>query len=415
MPKYFLSSLGLLVLSLAPSHAIHTPQDAVSVVPTDDFLILAAKTTSGRLNPRQTTKVFEDPNQISYSVEMDIGGKPFTLLVDTGSGTTWVTPPDGQYTCTQLSDNSECTVGTRHLAVTSAELSPSNPLGSFSISYQGGGEATGYYVDRSLQLAPGLTVAHQAIGVATSFKQDAHSGSPSWMDGLLGLGPWIDYSSPFFSILSSLKIKQFGLALFGDADTDSKASNGGLLSFSGYPSALKITSSWATIPLLWELPYSYWYTIEPDSYVINGNKVGNQGVPLIVDSGTTYTRVPRAVAAELYKLLPGTGSSDPLKACGSSPGPNEKCLADGLWKIPCDAKMPAFGIVLGGMEFQFQADNLNAVNGNLCFCSVGPISSADETGVLGFSFWKNDVMVVHDWTDAEKPKLMMATYEDPEK
>lgn len=43
------------------------------------------------------------------------------------------------------------------------------------------------------------------------------------------------------------------------------------------------------------------------------------------------------------------------------------------------------------------------------------MDSADETGVVGFSFWKSVVVVVHDWAKAERLKLMMATSENPEK
>lgn len=31
------------------------------------------------------------------------------------------------------------------------------------------------------------------------------------------------------------------------------------------------------------------------------------------------------------------------------------------------------------------------------------MGSADETGVLGYDCWKKDVVVVHGWTEAERP------------
>jgi len=35
-------------------------------------------------------------------------------------------------------------------------------------------------------------------------------------------------------------------------------------------------------------------------------------------------------------------------------------------------------------------------------------------GTLGVSFWKNEVVVVHDWTEGRPPRLLFGTYADPE-
>jgi len=416
MPPSAVDLFRFLAALIAPIAALPTLEDEVFVAPSADFVMLQTRSQELPLVSRQVTETVENPTQIGYGVDMAIGGTTFHLLLDTGSPLTWVTP--SQYTCTNVADSTSCTVGKTHLKVTADELASPD---EFFIGYGENTNVSGVFVDRPLTLAPGLTAAHQAIGAATEIRQtrDLDRG---WMDGLLGLGPWKatePYSSPFFTVLSSLKVKQFGIALFGDIDTNSSPPNTGLLSFGGYPSALTLTSpDWAVCPLLTDPPNNQWYTIHTDSYLLNSKTFRDpQNYPVIVDSGTTLTFLPSSITNALFLLLPGTGT-DPEKQCTASSPATEKCLLpSGVWRVPCDGKMPTFSVVLGGTAFAFHPDNLNMEfprGSKQCVSGVGPMQAGMPHGTLGVSFWKNDVVVVHDWTEGRPPRLLFGTYADPE-
>lgn len=400
---------------IGPIAALPTPEDDVVVAPSTDVVAVQARSHAFPLVSRQDAVTVENPTQIVYGVDVAIGGTTFHLLLDTGSPVTWVTAP--QYTCTNVATTKSCTVGKTRLKVTADELA--NLDNEFIMSYVENTNVSGVYVDRPLTLVPGLTATHQAIGVATKIRQ-TRDLDRSWMDGFLGLGPWdgsVRYSSPFFTVLSSLKVKQFGLALFGDSDTNSSPPNTGLLSFGGYPSGLKLTSpDWASCPLLTNPPLNTWYTIRADSYLLNSKTVNDpQNTPVVVDSGTTFTFLPRSITNALFALLPGSGT-DPAKQCTASSPATEKCLIpDGVWRVPCDGKMPTFSVVLGGTAFAFQPDNLNTEfprGSGQCVTGVGPMQAGESHGLLGVTFWKNDVVVVHDWTGS--PRLLFGTYKDPQ-
>lgn len=243
------------------------------------------------------------------------------------------------------------------------------------------------------------------------------------MDGLLGLGPGLErgeYATPFFNAIENKRISkpQFSIALFGDADYNSGKRDGGLLTFGGYPDSLELTSKWATAPLITGDKYGGWYTINVDGYVLNGKRLSNGGVPMVVDSGTTFTTLPSAVANEVFKALPGEGS-DPARPCAPGMDNKQKCLTKGkTWKIPCGEKVPAFSVVVGGIEFVFQDDNMNMERSEkYCVAGVAPAPAGANDGTLGFSFMKNDVVVLHDYTNLDKgrkPTISMATYKDKE-
>lgn len=75
------------------------------------------------------------------------------------------------------------------------------------------------------------------------------------------------------------------------------------------------------------------YTIEIDGVVVNDNTVGSD-LHVIVDSGTTLTYMPAALAKTINQAF-----KPPAK------------MRDMYWEVECDATPPSFAITIGGTDF----------------------------------------------------------------
>lgn len=188
----------------------------------------------------------------------------------------------------------------------------------------------------------------------------------------------------------------------------------GFLTIGGAPSSssLPLTGVYATTPILketfahFQLENEYvHYVIRPDGFVVNGKLIawapgtsagthyGNsQERFTILDTGTTYTRLPKALVETVAAAFspPAFFSQD-----------------DGLWEVSCNAKIPHVAIRINGTDLPFAPSDvlvdgtLGVVDAQKQICIMGfqepptPPWGGDLPYILGANFYRN-VLAVHD-------------------
>ena len=121
------------------------------------------------------------------------------------------------------------------------------------------------------------------------------------------------------------------------------------------------------------------YTITVEGFAVGGasNSVNTTQTQMLVDTGTTTTSVPAAVADAVNYAF--------------APPPFYK-RADGEYVISCTAKPPNFGVKIGEEVFMMDKRDMIVNEGGICISGVGATGSGG-TSILGHSFLKNVVAV----------------------
>jgi len=367
--------------------------------PSDNVVGLVKHQGHDLLRRRGVTAIEESKWETAYVAPVEIDGKTFNLLVDTGSADTWVTT--AKVNCTSESQ----TCGSpAQLEIKKDEKWE----GDFSIGYGDGSKVSGTYTHRPLTIGS-TKIDDQVIAIADT---TVDFRGLTIYDGLLGLSKRDTYDTLFFNMVKKglLEDPCFSLVLLGDSDPNNNK-DGGYLTFGGYPPAVKPTSDWAAAPLVQANPV-HTYTIRVDGFKVAGKEVPNLGDAqrtVLVDSGTTFTMLHEAVAAEIWKGLPGEGS-DPKTPCDESK-PDLKCTDQkGRWRVPCkDGKMPEFSVVIDGIQFPMRKENLVVeLNPGQCFAGIQPIKEG-VPAILGLT-WMRGVLSLFDYKDPKKPGIQFATY-----
>lgn len=145
-----------------------------------------------------------------------------------------------------------------------------------------------------------------------------------------------------------------------------------------------------------------YYTIIAEDYLIAGQSFANltagssnitagsnmtagQGFPIIVDSGYSTNILPPSLIKTLY------GAFDPPPQVVDIQGTS-------LFATPCDAKVPSFGIQIGGQVFEQSAGEMliagaNATINGTAFCVLGSQPGVEQAGALGVTFLSSVVAV----------------------
>lgn len=307
-----------------------------------------------------------------------LGGKPYTLVIDSGSSDTWVAA--STFKCLsvpgEIPDSPTCGFGARF-----DESSPTfKPLPGpqvFSVNYTSSEFLRGRLGSEILGIGrvglglPPLVTARQVIGVV----EEGYWNGDGISSGLMGLAypdlassvRELGYTSALFTLANTRTFSPVWSLALARPSTAAPAP-GGQLALGGIPNTR--FGDWAQVPILRTRSGGYgFYTVTVDGFSIappvgaggtssgsgmglygsgtaNGVPLGafvSQGTTAMIDSGTTLLYLPRAIADAL------AGSFVPPAAYNTD---------SGLYIVPCDAAAPRFGVVIGGKTFYMHLDDM---------------------------------------------------------
>ncbi|KAJ6536853.1 aspartic peptidase domain-containing protein [Mycena capillaripes] len=304
-----------------------------------------------------------------YLTNVTIGGQHFSLIIDTGSSDTWVAQKG--FNCFDIDGNpvspDTCAFGTAGFNTATSKTFQLFPKVSFNITY-GDGEFLSGPVGFDTVAIGGLSVAHQEIGVPTLTAWEGDGINT----GLIGLAfpgltsvynttdptkasgaNQLPYSPLFLSAVSQKKVQHpfFSIALdrgtFDQQENDPFDPNLGFLSFGGI-APVPVVNTAVTVPVQGysattgipsNAPGSefFFYTVDVEAYTFPGsNRVLTANNNTILDTGTTLNFVPTDVAAA-------------YNAAFHPPAVFDEDF--GLFVVDCNARVPVFGVVIGGKTF----------------------------------------------------------------
>ncbi|KIW35422.1 uncharacterized protein PV07_02119 [Cladophialophora immunda] len=341
---------------------------------------------------RRQSEILVDPGYESHFLtEVELGGQSVGLLVDTGSSDTWAVTAG--FDC---DPDFDCAFGDTITVNDEFDLIPD---AEFLISYVDKSYASGPLANTSVGIAD-LTVAEQTIGLATKLGVVGDGV----MTGLLGLaypcltsaledGQPVIYSSIINTIFTQgLTEPLFSMAICRDA---SETGFGGYLTIGGIPDLSDPTINAvadfgsALLELNPEVSgcgdrFTH-YTIIPDGLAwadASGDFGDQDATPslYIVDSGTTLSRFPPAIAQAINALF------DPPATLNSQ----------GLYVVSCDATLPQLSLFVGGVELPVNPIDLVWFSGEICVSGVQSIQGDSLVGIIGDSLMRS-LLVVFDW------------------
>jgi hypothetical protein len=307
--------------------------------------------------------------RMSYQTDVTFGKQTFKLQIDTGSSDTWVAAKG--FRC----HSEACVEGPQYkMPGTFVRI----PGVDFNCSYGDGTIARGPLGEENVTVA-GITVPGAFVGIATDIATD---NGNSDISGLLGLGypaftsainattgELINYNPIVTQMFNNGLIKEnsFSLALSND---------GGKLAFGSLPQGVKYQKPWIEVDITpvmngEEKIYSR-YTVSTGWAFEGANPKEFDNV--LMDSGSTITSLPARIAdAVNAQFKPPVNLTD--------------------YSVDCNAKIPAFGPIIGGQTFLFRPEDMITKNPDGT-CSSN-IQSGAGTAILGDVFLRS-VLVVFD-------------------
>jgi hypothetical protein len=306
-----------------------------------------------------------------YAVDIQFGGKTFTVILDTGSSDLWLAERGVQ--CVDENGNPVATAECGFGPLVSNTFQDGNIVNeNFNISYGDGEFLTGTLGYEDVELG-GVTVRHQEAALVNRGYWNGDNVTsgllgfayPSLTSAYQGTDPNKDnenttdihYNNWIFSAIDQGLIDPiFSLVIERGSNGDS-----GQLALGGLPAGYA-NQKFASTPLKkMELTshasevsnYSY-YTIIPDGFILKGeeemwwgyqdvNQNQNTNFPAIVDSGTTLIYLPPDIAQAVADAF------DP---------PAVYIEEEGVFENYCDAKPPTFAIKIGGQDFYINGQDL---------------------------------------------------------
>ncbi|KAI2468247.1 acid protease [Annulohypoxylon bovei var. microspora] len=293
----------------------------------------------------------QDGTDYSYFIEANFGseGKTMYMLVDTGASTTWVMGSG----CT----SSACT---KHNTFGPNDSKTYNDTGdNYSVEY-GSGEVSGHYVSDAISIA-GLQVT-MPFGVA-NVTSDQFAQFP--FEGILGLSmtpnTWLTYVRDAKLIQSNI----FGIALARNSD----GANDGEIAFGG-PNTAKFKGdiSYTSIQSgnSWAIPM--------DDVLYDGNSANVKGRLAYIDTGTTFVFGPPDDVKALYKLVPGSKTTDNGQT----------------YSVPCNSNA-SVSFTFSGQTWKASSKDFTSSpnSAGTCFGNVYGMEFVPGAWLLGDMFLKN--------------------------
>ncbi|KAK0707264.1 aspartic peptidase domain-containing protein [Lasiosphaeris hirsuta] len=320
------------------------------------------------------TQSLVNVHDVYYIIELLVGNQKIAVSVDTGSSDTWLVQQP--YECVQFffqpGRKPDCGLGDGF----KGNLSGGRVAAvEFGRSYADGTFVRGFFGFEDVTIG-GLTSKLQRIALV-NYTYWFGDGKTS---GLLGLA-YADQSA-------------------GQKGSDEGHENS-YLALGGLPPVSYDESSWARTPIQNMSVLTDWgldtqehglYVITPEAYVFGktntsvpvseaGLTTNTTKIPILVDAGSTLTILPRNLVQQLYAQF------DP---------PAEYLSSNAMFFAKCDAKVPAFGIKIGGTTFWMPPEDLlkqSVRDPTGKWCRVGVYDSDASPHVLGVSFLANVVAV----------------------
>lgn len=302
----------------------------------------------------------QDGGDYSYFIEIELGSKreKFLMLVDTGSGSTWVMGSN----CKSQACGMHDLFGPED-SDTIEELDE-----TFSITY-GTGVVNGTKARDSIRFA-GLDVKYK-FGVAGWASNDFVKFP---FDGVLGLAGGKASSDLLLDVFGEKLDKNiFAVALNRAAD----GPNNGELSL-GAIDPERHNGEISYTPLA--LDNDWVITLEDISF--DGKKAGVGGVRSYIDTGTSFIFASPERVKKFHSLIPGAESAD-----GST------------WRVPCNSKGKLEFSFAGGSYEVSPKDWISPQNSNgKCTSNIYGLEIVPGAWLLGDAFIKN-VYTVFDWDE----------------
>ena len=354
-----------------------------------------------------------------FDVEVQFGDQSFMLLVDTGSSDTWVVQTG--FSCIDSSDNLEQPQSACGYAATYDPPADFRAIDNqtFGVKY-GTGIAMGTVGYEDLTMG-GITVTNQTVGIVNSTDDDVGDGLQS---GLLGLAypsltsahPGVNYPNdslitnrviydPFFHSMYKRGLVEpwFSMAL-DRLPVNTSSGPGGYLGLGELPPVAH-ENDWATVPveITESIPREYYedgepvltyWTITVDAVTWGPSNASSTSIiptsatatnstsfQAVVDSGNPLNLFPEEIAIS-------------INAAFDPPAVYDK--ESGAFTVECDARAPAFSVVIGGKTFWHDSrDMIIPVGDGTCISGVS--ATEEALGVtlhfLGDTFLKNVVSV----------------------
>ena len=373
-----------------------------------------------------------------YLTEIQFGDSaPFKAVIDTGSSDTWAVQNDFQCVTSQSkrpAPQEACGFGPLYSETSSFQKVPSQ---RFNITYVDGEFLNGTIGWENVSLA-GITF-NQTVAVvdyAAWFGDGTSSGllglaypsitSAFPKDASVSTGgdKSITYSPVFTTLYTKYNVPpMFSLALSRTSDNSGNPTGGGLLAFGGIPRVTKYQGplTVAKIQMLaihsnamTASPEYTFYTIKIDGFSYQGSNANpaasgralnaaprplakaswttrkttsnnsnsdtnDASLNVLVDSGTTLIYAPADVVADIAALF------DP---------PAEAEAFSGVYKVPCNATPPRFGVYISGRTFYVNPLDLIVQTAGADRCSIG-VQTMSGMSVLGDVFLRN-VLAIFD-------------------
>ncbi|GAM82180.1 hypothetical protein ANO11243_001590 [Dothideomycetidae sp. 11243] len=314
-----------------------------------------------------------------YLVPMQLQGKTFNLVLDTGSSDLWVfsnLQPANQ----QSNSHGNHTIYNTALGTRKAGL-------TYAVQYGDGSSSTGVVYSDKVTIG-GVTVTSQAVEAATSVSAAFYNNSG--VDGLLGMAlnplntvrptqqnTWFDnahtlLAQPLYAL--SVRKQEVGSLDFGFINATK---------YVGKLNYINVTP--ATGSGFWEFNVR--------RFAVNGTMHDSGSwFNSIVDSGTSLLYLPDTVVKTYYASVP-SAAIDP---------------SWGGYTFPCSVNIPPMGIYIAGVKYSIPASLLNWEQINDTHCLGGLQSSAGlPFSILGDVFLKS-VYVVFEQPATGAPRVGFA-------
>jgi hypothetical protein len=342
-----------------------------------------------------TSALQEISGGLEYLTKIKFGDQEVSVIVDTGSSDTWLIK-DG-FRCVNQFGSTVSTQSCNFGPAYQGDFDSKIPNEHFNISYGDGEFVTGPVGTKDITIA-GITVPQQPVALGTY----AYWNGDSTASGLMGLafsaitsfytgdenskgGEKVNYD-PLFTTMwkKNLSTPVFSIAII--------EGQGGYIGFGGLP-PVGYTNTFAAAPI--EMisvrlnsttrgMAQAFYAMTPSAVTYQG-AIESQQAQWIVDSGTTLTYAPSAVAKKINSMFnpPAT-------------------YTNGMYVIKCNAKAPVFGIQLGDNMLPTRRMILpDTFTGQSGVCLSG-VQDGGSSGpyILGDT-WMSGVLSVFDIGKAE--------------
>ncbi|KAF7955054.1 uncharacterized protein EAE97_000313 [Botrytis byssoidea] len=349
---------------------------------------------------------------------LEVEGQTYPVVIDTGSSDTWIVKPN--FTCLDYdtgapTPQSACLFGPGYAPSSGFKYIPNQ---HFNTTYASGENLKGKFgvVDVTLggisvntQIATVDTAAWLGDGTTSGLLGLAYPSITAAFNGTTFENDKAETQIPYDPIFTTMYKKHlippiFSLALSRRSNRTGQGN--GYLALGGLP-RIASYGAWAVAPiqivaigegyiqgaLPW--PQHQVYTLTPGNFIYPGSQRqkwkpkhwsplsmpgSSSQVQLFIDSGTTLIFLPNSISSALAALYkpPAVYNSDLF-----------------AYSVPCNAKVPYFAVVIGGVSFPVDPRDMvqddNTGTGN---CVAG-VSDGDpfDFYTLGDVFLKNVVVV----------------------